>query len=80
MPITVNVQIPPSANIGDTDVTTITVSSVLTNPGAFTARGVLTSSVSSFGVDFSPGEQVGSGDYGRPVTYTISPLQPERAG
>ena len=70
VPITVNVQIPPDATIGDTDVVTITASSVLTNPGDFIATAVLTSSVSSFGVDFFPDDLVGSGSYGAPVTYT----------
>ncbi|HKP52328.1 MAG TPA: S-layer homology domain-containing protein [Chloroflexia bacterium] len=70
VPISVSVQIPPDATLGDMDVATITVSSVLTTPGQFTATAVLTSSVSSFGVDFFPTEDVGSGDYGTPVTYT----------
>jgi N-acetylneuraminic acid mutarotase len=70
VPVTVSVQIPPDATLGDTDVATITVSSELPTPGQFTATAVLTSSVSSFGVDFFPSEHVGSGDYGTPVTYT----------
>ncbi len=70
VPVTVSVHIPPDATLGDTDVATITVSSDLPTPGQFTSTAVLTSSVSSFGVDFFPAEHVGSGDYGTPVTYT----------
>jgi N-acetylneuraminic acid mutarotase len=71
VPITVNVQIPTDATLGDTDATTITVSSDLPDPGDFVARAVLTSSVNSFGVDFSPADRTGSAEYGTPITYTL---------
>jgi hypothetical protein len=69
--INVRVEIPPGTNIGASDVATITVSSTLPSPGTYTASAVLTSSVSSLGVDFDPATEGGSGGYGSPVTYTV---------
>ncbi|HYO48410.1 MAG TPA: S-layer homology domain-containing protein, partial [Chloroflexia bacterium] len=69
--INVRVEIPSGTNIGARDVVTINVSSTLPNPGTYTATAVLTSSVSSLGVDFDPATEGGSGGYGSPVTYTV---------
>jgi N-acetylneuraminic acid mutarotase len=71
IPVTVSVQIPPNAPIGSQDVATITVSSELPTRGAFTATAVLTSSVTSYGVDFNPQGMTRAGRYGAPVTYTV---------
>ena len=70
VPITVSVQIPPDALLGNRDVVTVTALSDFPTPGAYTATAVLTTSVSSFGVEFSPERLEGSGDYGETVTYT----------
>lgn len=69
-PITITVQIPSDANVGDTDQETIQVGSDTPNPGAFNATVTLLSSVSSHGVDFSPTGQTRAGAYGATVTYT----------
>jgi hypothetical protein len=71
VPITVSVQIPPDAPIGAQDVATITAISELPSRGAFTATAVLTSSVTSYGVDFDPPGLTRSGRYGSTVTYTV---------
>jgi N-acetylneuraminic acid mutarotase len=68
--VTVSVRIPTDALIGDSDAVTVNVSSDLPTPGAYTATAVLTTSVSSFGVEFDPDGQEGSADYGGTVTYT----------
>lgn len=69
-PITISVEIPINAVIGSRDVVTITANSVLTRPGEFSARSVLTSSVSSYGADFSPPSQTRAGAFGSTVTYS----------
>ncbi|MBF6614790.1 MAG: hypothetical protein IVW55_16895, partial [Chloroflexi bacterium] len=69
--VTVRVQIPPGTPIGAMDGVTITASASLPVPGAYTATAVLTTSVSTNGVDFAPARQTRSGNYGSPVTYTV---------
>ncbi len=72
IPVIVRVQIPPDAPLGSTDTATINVSSTLPAPGTYTATAVLTSSVSTYGVDFVPPTSTRGGDYGSPVTHTLT--------
>ena len=70
-PITITVRIPFSATIGNTDQERVRVSSTITTPATYSTTVLLRSSVSSFGVDFSPPGQTKSGAYGATVTYTM---------
>jgi hypothetical protein len=70
-PVTVTVQIPPGTAIGAYDDVTITASSTLTTPGAFAATAVLTSAVTSSGVDFLPKNPIKGGDFGSVVTHSM---------
>ena len=67
--VTVRVRIPDNAPLGSSDSTTVLVSADLPAPGAFTATAILTTSVSTSGVDFSPPVQTRAGDYGADVVY-----------
>lgn len=71
VPVVVKVQIPPGASLGAKDVVTVTASSTLPTPGEYTATVVLTSSVTSNGVDFSPRNPARGGDFGTSVTYAM---------
>ncbi len=71
LPVTVSVQIPPGAPLGSMDALTLTASSSLPSPGAFTATAVLTSSVSTNGVDFTPPNPEKAGDFGSSVVYPL---------
>ncbi|MDQ5825292.1 MAG: S-layer homology domain-containing protein [Chloroflexota bacterium] len=71
VPVTVTVQIPPGTPIGGYDDVTVTASSNLPSPGAFTATAVLTSAATSSGVDFLPKNPIKSGDFGSVVTHTM---------
>ncbi|HVG00373.1 MAG TPA: S-layer homology domain-containing protein [Chloroflexia bacterium] len=71
MPVTVTVQIPPGSPIGSYDDVTVSASSTLPSPGAFTATAVLTTSVNTTGVDFSPKNPTKSGDFGSTVTHSM---------
>jgi hypothetical protein len=70
-PVTVTVQIPPGTPIGGYDDVTVTASSNLPSPGAFTATAVLTSAVTTSGVDFLPRNPIKGGDFGSVVTHTM---------
>jgi hypothetical protein len=50
---------------------TITASSTLPNPGAFTATAVLTSAVTTSGVDFLPRNSIKGGEFGSVVTHSM---------
>ena len=70
--ITVRVDIPPGVPLGSSDVATLTVSSTLPSPAFYTDTALLTTSASTLGADFVPGGQTRAGNYGTPVTYTLS--------
>src|SRR5438093_13476805 len=61
----------PNAIVGDSDVERVRVVSDQPASNPYSATVVLTSSVSTLGVDFNPANQTGAGDYGRVVTRTI---------
>lgn len=71
VPITITVHIPPTTTIGTRDVATILASSTVTQPTTYTATFVLTTSVTTSGIDFSPANPVKGGDFGAPVVYTM---------
>ncbi len=70
--ITVQVQIPPGTPLGEVDTARVDVSSDLPTPGTFTDTALITTTVSTEGVDFAPPGQTRAGDYGSPVTFTTS--------
>ncbi|HYP20170.1 MAG TPA: S-layer homology domain-containing protein [Chloroflexia bacterium] len=69
--VTVTVQIPPGSPIGSYDDVTVSASSTLPSPGAFTATAVLTTSVNTTGVDFSPKNPTKSGAFNSTVTHSM---------
>lgn len=71
MPVTVTVQIPPGTPIGAHDDVTVTASSTLPSPGAYTATAVLTSAVTTSGVDFLPRNPIKGGEFGSAVTHAM---------
>jgi hypothetical protein len=70
--VSVRVEIPLGVNLGDFDRTTLLASSTLPTPGRYTDTAVLTTTASTLGADLNPASQTRSGDYGTPVTYTMS--------
>ena len=70
--VTVQVQIPPGTPLGSLDRTTLLASSTLPTPGQYTDTAVLTTTASTLGADLNPPSQTRAGDYGMPITYTMS--------
>ncbi|MEO8287774.1 MAG: S-layer homology domain-containing protein [Chloroflexota bacterium] len=70
--VTVHVDIPAGVSLGASDVATLTASSTLPTPGAYTDTAVLTTTASTLGADFTPSTQTRAGDFGSPVTYTVN--------
>ncbi|MGA7731322.1 MAG: hypothetical protein WCD37_08620 [Chloroflexia bacterium] len=70
--VTVQVQIPPGTPLGESDTARLDVSSDLPSPGTFTDSAMITTTVSTQGVDFAPDGQTRAGNYGSPVTFTTS--------
>jgi hypothetical protein len=71
VPVTVTVQIPPGTPVGAQDDVLISASSTLPSPAAFTATAVLTSAVTTSGVDFLPKNPMKGGDFGTVVTHSM---------
>ena len=70
--VSVVVQIPPGVPLGAYDQTTLLASSTLPTPGQYTDTAVLTTTASTLGADISPSAQTRPGDYGMPITYSMS--------
>jgi hypothetical protein len=70
--VTVRVDIPSNAPLGANDVATLSVASTLPSPGFYTDTAMLTTTASTLGADFTPANQTRAGNYGTPVTYTLS--------
>jgi N-acetylneuraminic acid mutarotase len=66
----VQVDIPSGVPLGASDRAVLTATSVLSTP--LSAIAVLTTTASTLGADFSPPDQTRAGNYGAPVTYTLS--------
>jgi N-acetylneuraminic acid mutarotase len=70
--VTVRVDIPPGVPLGSSDIATLNVSANLPSPGVYTDTALLTTTASTLGADFAPAGQTQAGNYGSPVTYTLS--------
>jgi hypothetical protein len=70
--VSVAVQIPPSVPLGAFDRTTLLAASTLPAPGQYTDTAVLTTTASTLGADINPPSQSRPGDFGTPITYSMS--------